>query len=190
MKYETDTAIIGGGPAGISCAIRLRQLGVPCVVIERSTYPRRKTCGGMMTEKTYNAFEKLLGDDAGDLTSVICESANEVSLYNGREMLAKARVSKIFRGVRREVFDAYLAEKHRLRGGIIIEGAVCRPDGIGKDTLELINGDTVSFKHLVVADGAASATRRALGYPQIKRGFCVETFIPRSEIPDLEEPRI
>ncbi|MBZ9728045.1 NAD(P)/FAD-dependent oxidoreductase [Mesorhizobium sp. CO1-1-11] len=37
-----DACIVGGGPAGSSAAIRLRQIGLEVVVIERAQFPRRK----------------------------------------------------------------------------------------------------------------------------------------------------
>lgn len=37
--------VIGGGPAGAACAIRLRQHGLPVDVIEKDSFPRPKVCG-------------------------------------------------------------------------------------------------------------------------------------------------
>ena len=45
MKH-TDVLIIGGGPAGASCAWALRRQGVPCLILDRVPFPRVKLCAG------------------------------------------------------------------------------------------------------------------------------------------------
>lgn len=45
---ETQVLIIGGGPAGISCAIWLKKLGVECVLLEASS-----RLGGLQTRSPY-----------------------------------------------------------------------------------------------------------------------------------------
>jgi len=44
-----DVVIIGGGPAGSSCAWRLRQLGLEVAVVDKSNFPRDKVCAGWIT---------------------------------------------------------------------------------------------------------------------------------------------
>lgn len=46
---KTEVLIIGGGPAGSSCARRLIQAGVKCVVLDKSEFPRFKPCAGWIT---------------------------------------------------------------------------------------------------------------------------------------------
>jgi geranylgeranyl reductase family protein len=46
---ETDVLIVGGGPAGSSCAWRLRQANISCLVIDQQRFPRVKVCGGWLT---------------------------------------------------------------------------------------------------------------------------------------------
>lgn len=45
----TDVVIVGGGPAGSSCAWRLKQHGVDCLILERQEFPRLKLCAGWIT---------------------------------------------------------------------------------------------------------------------------------------------
>ena len=44
-----DVAIVGGGPAGSSCAWALRDSGLDVLVVDRATFPRHKLCGGWIT---------------------------------------------------------------------------------------------------------------------------------------------
>src|ERR1035438_10535769 len=44
-----DVLIVGGGPAGSSCAWGLRESGLDTLLIDRSTFPRNKLCGRWIT---------------------------------------------------------------------------------------------------------------------------------------------
>src|ERR1700731_2050800 len=44
-----DVLIAGGGPAGSTCAWKLRQAGFEVVVVDRATFPRDKVCAGWIT---------------------------------------------------------------------------------------------------------------------------------------------
>lgn len=45
----SDVLIIGGGPAGASCAWRLAQLGIDTRLLDAQTFPRLKLCAGWIT---------------------------------------------------------------------------------------------------------------------------------------------
>jgi len=44
-----DVLIVGAGPAGSSCAWKLRDSGLSVVILDRQTFPRDKVCGGWIT---------------------------------------------------------------------------------------------------------------------------------------------
>jgi flavin-dependent dehydrogenase len=44
-----EVIIVGGGPAGSSCARRLRQLGIECLILDKEVFPRTKLCAGWIT---------------------------------------------------------------------------------------------------------------------------------------------
>lgn len=50
--------IIGAGPAGIAAALRLTQLGIEHILIEKSEYPRDKICGDALSGKVLNALKR------------------------------------------------------------------------------------------------------------------------------------
>ena len=187
MEQVVDTVIIGGGPAGISCAIRLQKAGVPNLVIEKKQFPREKTCGGMVTEKTVQLLLKNLDlSSADELQPAFCDESTTVKLYCKNELLTLSQVSKPFRFVKRAVLDAYLANEYQKRGGRLMENTVCESVDVANHALRLSNGDTVAFRHLVVADGALSETGKMLGCRNPKLGFCVETDLPKTDLPDFE----
>jgi flavin-dependent dehydrogenase len=45
----TDVLIVGGGPAGSSCAWRLNQRGVDVLLLDAQDFPRQKLCAGWIT---------------------------------------------------------------------------------------------------------------------------------------------
>ena len=58
---EHDVLIVGGGPAGASCAKALVDEGVDVLVIERKELPRYKTCSGVLFGQTQYLLEKYFG---------------------------------------------------------------------------------------------------------------------------------
>lgn len=52
-----DALIVGGGPAGSSCARTLRLAGWNVVVLDRARFPRDKVCGGWVTPGVFRALD-------------------------------------------------------------------------------------------------------------------------------------
>lgn len=183
MNYTVDTVIIGGGPSGIACAISLQKNNISNLVIEKKSFPRDKTCGGLVTNKTFNLLVNDLCLHPSDIETVICDESNVVELYHKDRMLTRSVVSKNLRFVKRSVLDSALASKYKELGGKLLENSCCASIDLSNRVIVLTNKDTVAFKHIVVADGALSSTRAMLGYKKPKLGFCVETHIPKSKLP-------
>ena len=51
---ESEVIIVGGGPAGSSCAWKLGQKDVECLTLEKKDFPRDKLCGGMVSPGIIN----------------------------------------------------------------------------------------------------------------------------------------
>ncbi len=56
---ETDVCIIGAGPGGAAAALRLAQLGIPSVLIDKAQFPRDKVCGDGMTGRTVAILNRI-----------------------------------------------------------------------------------------------------------------------------------
>src|SRR5947207_15963390 len=54
-----DVAIVGGGPAGASCAAFCAAAGLRTVVLERETFPREKVCGDCLNPSCWPVLERL-----------------------------------------------------------------------------------------------------------------------------------
>lgn len=61
-----DVVIVGAGPAGSACAIRLGNSGLKVALLDKATFPRDKTCGDALSVDVINQLfilsEKLAAD--------------------------------------------------------------------------------------------------------------------------------
>jgi flavin-dependent dehydrogenase len=105
-----DVLIVGGGPAGSSCAWGLRNSGLDVAILDRQVFPRDKVCGGWIT----SGVLKDLHIDAGEYgrdhvlqpitafrTSCIGHDSQTETNY-GRT---------VSYGIRRREFDNYLLKR-------------------------------------------------------------------------------
>ncbi|GAC1378778.1 MAG: geranylgeranyl reductase family protein [Ginsengibacter sp.] len=54
-----DVIIVGGGPSGAACAIKLSNTGLKVGLIEKSIFPRDKTCGDALSTDVINQLPML-----------------------------------------------------------------------------------------------------------------------------------
>ena len=56
---ETQICIIGAGPGGAATALRLAQLGIASVLVDKATFPRDKVCGDGLTMRTKVILDRI-----------------------------------------------------------------------------------------------------------------------------------
>lgn len=54
---QADAIVIGGGPAGSTCAWKLRQAGLDVLVLDRAEFPRTKLCAGWITPQVVSDLD-------------------------------------------------------------------------------------------------------------------------------------
>jgi flavin-dependent dehydrogenase len=151
-----EVLIVGGGPAGSSCAGRLVQAGLNVLVIDRKTFPRDKTCAGWVTPQVFD----VLGIDAADYAnSRVCQPITgfRTGMIGGDEIGTEyGRV--VSYGIRRCEFDHFLLER---------SGASCRfgeaVQDLCRDGSGWIVNDSIRAQVLVGAGGHFCPVARALG---------------------------
>ena len=63
-SHVHDVLVVGGGPAGSSCAYWLASAGWDVVVVEKKRFPREKTCGDGLTPRSVRQLEDMGLSDA------------------------------------------------------------------------------------------------------------------------------
>jgi geranylgeranyl reductase family protein len=113
-----DVLIVGGGPAGSSCARPLVRAGMDVIVMDRKAFPRDKLCAGWITPQVLDTLELEVAQYASTGRVIQPLLGFQVSRAGDRE----ARVvydHVVSYGIRRCEFDHYLLERSgaRLRLG-------------------------------------------------------------------------
>jgi len=151
-----DVLIVGGGPAGSSCAWQLRRHGLDVVVLDRSEFPRDKVCAGWITPQIVSSLELDL--DAYGRDHVLQPLRGfSTGLVRGRSV-AVEYAEPISYAIRRCEFDDFLLRRSvaRLRLGEQFETAE-RREG------EWLVNDSIRARVLVGAGGHFCPVARLLG---------------------------
>lgn len=124
---RTEVVIVGGGPAGASCAWALRRHGVDCLILERQPFPRVKLCAGWITP---DVFEALALDPADYPYALTRLAGLRLSVRGLRLSLPSHQLA-----IRRVEFDDFLLRRagvpvhiHHVRqiirrdGGYLVDG--------------------------------------------------------------------
>lgn len=105
-----DVLVIGGGPAGSSCAWSLGRAGFDVVVMDRAVFPRDKVCAGWITPQVVEALELDVDDyRRGRVFQPI--SAFRTGLIGEQADLETSYDRPVSYGIRRFEFDRYLLER-------------------------------------------------------------------------------
>jgi geranylgeranyl reductase family protein len=108
-----DVLIVGAGPAGSSCAWKLRDSGLRVVILDRQTFPRDKVCGGWITPPVVEELEIDLQEySRGRVLQNIL--GFRTSQMGGREVETDYG-QPISYGIRRREFDDFLLKRCRVR---------------------------------------------------------------------------
>jgi len=54
---ESEVVIVGGGPAGSTCAWQLHQHGISTIVLDKARFPRDKLCAGWITPRVVSQLK-------------------------------------------------------------------------------------------------------------------------------------
>ncbi|MCC6148542.1 MAG: geranylgeranyl reductase family protein [Anaerolineaceae bacterium] len=153
-----DCIVVGAGPAGALSAYLLADKGLRTLLLEKSTLPRYKTCGGGLPYKTICSIPF-------DIQSVLeVEAKGGRIAYQGRTTLEVVFEKSYGWLTMRDRFDHFLAQRAAAAGAELITGAnlVALHQEDHHVTVETTKG-RFTAQTLVGADGVNSLTARTLG---------------------------
>ncbi len=110
---KCEVLIVGGGPAGSSCAWKLVDAGFDVVVLDKAPFPRDKVCAGWITPAVVQALELDLEDYASQRTLQPFSGFRTGSF--GRALRTTDFGCPISYGIRRCEFDDYLLLRSQAR---------------------------------------------------------------------------
>jgi geranylgeranyl reductase family protein len=151
-----DALIVGGGPAGSSCAWQLRRHGLDVIVMDKASFPRDKVCAGWITPAVIEALQ--LGSVAYARQHVLQPiTAFRTGLIDGGE-LETHYPSTVSYGIRRCELDDYLLQRSgaRLHLGRPLES-------LQRDGKQWIVNDAISTPLVIGAGGHFCPVARFMG---------------------------
>ncbi len=182
-----DVAIVGGGPAGSSCAAFCALAGLRTLVLERENFPREKVCGDCLNPSCWAVLEHLgVARRVRDLRHSKLDSVEFIAIDGRNVVVDLPTGDNCELSVKRSLFDDLLLTRARDVGadvregttvtalanssckGICSHGPVARPDldapqGHGYSSawnIETDDGETFVARILIGADGRNSTVAR------------------------------
>ncbi|MBA0044752.1 NAD(P)/FAD-dependent oxidoreductase [Mycobacteroides sp. LB1] len=150
--YDADLLIVGGGPAGLACALRARRQGLTVIVAEPRTSPIDKACGeGLMP----GGLAELLELDVDPAGMPLCG----ITYLSERRRAQADFTGGTGRGVRRTTLHTALAERAKSTG---TQSIAMRVSEVNQDRAG-VSAAGIRAKWMIAADGLHSPVRRALG---------------------------
>ncbi len=151
-----DVLIVGGGPAGSTCARRLRDAGLDVIVLDKCTFPRDKVCAGWITPAV---VEELDLDLAHYRQGRICQEIQGFRTGSMQGPDVYTDFGKVVSyGIRRFEFDHYLLARADAR--LLLNTPVKTIER--QDDQWLINGN-ISAPMLIGAGGHFCPVAHHLG---------------------------
>jgi len=100
---DKTAIIVGGGPAGASCARQLKAAGLDVLILDKKQFPRLKLCAGWVTPKVF----QLLGTHPSAYPYGLIPFKRLICYFRGIRVPVRTRQYSI----RRYEFDKWLLER-------------------------------------------------------------------------------
>ena len=180
-----DVAIVGGGPAGSSCAAFCALAGLRTLVVDREKFPREKVCGDCLNPSCWPVLERLeIAERLQDLPHSRLGSVKFIAI-DGRYVcvdLPSGAGCEI--SVKRSLFDGLLLRRAREVGADVHEESTVI--GLSRNehwNIETASGESFQAQILIGADGRNSTVAHLcnlLPRPERER-IALQAHVPRPQ---------
>src|SRR5689334_17543629 len=148
-----DVAIVGAGPGGSATAHFLAQQGLDVLLLDRSAFPRDKTCGDGLTQRALRVLHQMgILQDVQRLGCPI--DGYEVVAPNGSRTTSRISSEPGALVIRRTVLDHLILQRAissgaMFKSGVTIEKVEPHANAVALET----PGETFMARHAVIASG-------------------------------------
>ena len=152
---QYDVIIAGAGPAGATLGYELARRGIGVLILEKSTLPRYKPCGGGITVRARDLLDFEI-DPVTDCT--ICDIHASLKFrIKGKRKSDKPLIYTVMR----DGFDHFLVQKAREAGAVVLDGNPVDSIELSREhvTVYTVNGQFAG-QVLAGADGVRSIVAR------------------------------
>jgi len=157
-----DVIVIGAGPAGSTAAYLLAINGFKVLLIDKSTFPRDKLCGGLLTYKSVKLLEDIFSTTVDYLNSrrVVTYRSLSYKVGSSSGTFVKGQLHYPFHFVHRKTYDQYWLKKARQAGAEFKAGEKVVSLDFARKQVTTVTGRRFVGNYIFGADGALSWTRR------------------------------
>ena len=160
MKLKSEILIVGGGLAGLTAAIHLKQSGLNVTLIEKQSYPHHKVCGEYISNEVL-PYLNWLNLNLKDLSPTSITNLQFTSRSN-RSITAKLPLGGW--GVSRYVLDNFLYQAALNRGVTILKDTVININySDNQFIIETAAGNGFMASHVIGAYGKRASIDVKLG---------------------------
>src|SRR6266702_3445271 len=119
-----DVAIVGGGPAGSTCAAFCAAAGLRTLVLEREKFPREKVCGDCINPACWPVLERVeLAEQIRNSPHAALNAVEFIAIAGQKLRLDLPREDNSEIAIKRSLFDQLLLDRARALGAEIREEA-------------------------------------------------------------------
>lgn len=159
--HVADAIVVGGGPAGSTCAWKLRDAGLDVMVLDRMAFPRTKLCAGWVTPEAIADLELDWHDYPRSIVTF-----DELKLHwKALTVSFKSRQHSI----RRFEFDDFLLQRS---GATVLQH---KAREIRRDGADYVIDGQFRCKYLVGAGGTTCPVYRTLFHERNPRSSVLQT---------------
>jgi menaquinone-9 beta-reductase len=157
-----DVAIIGGGPAGSSCAAFCALAGLHTLVLERARFPREKVCGDCLNPSCWPVLERLgLAQRVWGLPHSKLTSVDFVAIDGRKVSVNLPTGNNCELSIKRSLFDDLLLKRACELGAHVREGTTVTALVHHQDwKIETATRESFRARILIGADGRNSTVAR------------------------------